>query len=244
MNSQSVCTKIHPKDDPNRRPGTSTDPGWKYDFWPNIDKRDLVECSLSTRQMNGGFRDITICPKTTTELRKQMLKYILSKQKKKVSLSIDDGEDGDEDDGDQDDVHELHSSVGDSNFVKMPSFDSPKRKNRLEWKRLNDLVYVQYNRNIATRFEKLYISGKGFNPLVIEEFQGENEWVVDDPLWLFVDESNGASNANLPHNVPRAARGDLTYTQRRNHNDDVSSSKCRRNLNLDCIMSQTRIQGC
>lgn len=116
------------KNDPNRKPKNSTDPGWKYAFWPNMDKRDLVECSLCARQLTGGikrikhlaggFGDITICPKTTTELRRQMLEYILSKKKKKVSLDFDDA---DEDDGDEDDVQELHSSVGDSNFVKMPS---------------------------------------------------------------------------------------------------------------------------
>lgn len=65
------------------------------------------------QHLAGGFGDITICPKTTTELRRQMLEYILSKKKKKVSLDFDDA--------DEDDVQELHSSVGDSNFVKMPS---------------------------------------------------------------------------------------------------------------------------
>lgn len=69
------------------------------------------------------------------------------------------------------------------------------------------------------------ISGKGFNPLVIEDFQWDNEWVAYDPLWLHVDDANGASNANQPRNVPRAARGDLTYARRRSRDDDASSSK-------------------
>lgn len=86
----------------------------------------------------------------------------------------------------------------------------------MEWKRLNDLVYVQYNRKITTRFEKLRISGKGFDPLVIEDFQWENEWVGDDPLWSHVDDAMGASEALEPRNVPRGARAtDKKYSRRK-----------------------------
>lgn len=68
----------------------------------------------------------------------------------------------------------------------------------MERKQLNDLVYVQYNRKITTRFEKLRVSGKGFDPLVIEDFQWENEWVGDDPLWSHVDDAMGVSDAIMP----------------------------------------------
>lgn len=94
----------------------------------------------------------------------------------------------------------------------------------MEWKRLNDLVYVQYNRKITTRFEKLRVSGKGFDHLVIEDFQWENEWVGDDPLWSHVDDAMGASDAIGPRNVPRAARQvDKTYSRRRAHDDEPAS---------------------
>ncbi|KAK1378224.1 hypothetical protein POM88_024968 [Heracleum sosnowskyi] len=103
MNSQSVDTEIQPKDDPNTRPRTLTDPGWKYAFCPNINIRDLVEYSLCARQMIGGIK------------------------------------------------------------------------------------------------------------LIKQHHAG--------------DKTNGASNANQPRNVPRVARGDLTYTRHRNRDDDASSSK-------------------
>lgn len=91
----------------------------------------------------------------------------------------------------------------------------------MEWQRLNDLVYVQYNRKITTRFEKLRVSGKGFDPLVIEDFQWENEWVGDDPLWSHVDDAMGASEALEPRNVPRGARStDKIYSRRRVRDDE------------------------
>ncbi|CAM8908984.1 unnamed protein product [Rhodiola kirilowii] len=73
-------------------------------------------------------------------------------------------------------------------------FIHTKKRNRLEHQRLNDLVYVQYNRKIATRFQKRRENNKKFNPLVLEEFQWDNEWVNgdvvdpgDDDVWLAVD---------------------------------------------------------
>ncbi|KAL6561721.1 hypothetical protein OROMI_017322 [Orobanche minor] len=75
-----------------------------------------------------------------------------------------------------------------------------KKRNRLEHQRLNDLVYIQYNRKIATRFQKRRELGKDFNPLVLEDFQWDNEWVngevidpIDDDLWEAVDEALDAS---------------------------------------------------
>ncbi|XP_019184207.1 PREDICTED: uncharacterized protein LOC109179096 [Ipomoea nil] len=56
-------------------------------------------------------------------------------------------------------------------------FIHTKKRNRLEHKRLNDLVYVQYNRKIASRFQKMREEGSNFNPLVLEEFQWDNEWI-------------------------------------------------------------------
>jgi hypothetical protein len=43
----------------------------------------------------------------------------------------------------------------------------------LEHKRLNNLVYVSYNRKMANRFAKLHelgSKGKKYNPLHLEEF--------------------------------------------------------------------------
>jgi hypothetical protein len=57
--------------------------------------------------------------------------------------------------------------------------DAYQEKKRLEHKRLNDLVYVSYNRKMAARFQKM-CEGKNFDPLVLEHFVWGDEWV--DPL--------------------------------------------------------------
>ena len=80
-----------------------------------------------------------------------------------------------------------------------------KKRNRLEHIRLNKLVFVSYNRKMAFRFQKireLGSKGKKSNPLLLEEFQWENEWVDipvhasngSDMLWTHVDEAVGATD--------------------------------------------------
>ncbi|XP_031091572.1 uncharacterized protein LOC115996475 [Ipomoea triloba] len=107
-----------------------------------------------------------------------------------------------------------------------------KRRNRLEHKRLNDLIYVQYNLKIANRFQKLHEEGSNLNPLILEEFQWNNEWVdgSDDAVhpggdisWRLVDEVIGASNNLEGHNLfTRANVGEgtsaptLSHSRRRN----------------------------
>jgi hypothetical protein len=78
-------------------------------------------------------------------------------------------------------------------------------RNRLEHKRLNDLVYVQYNQKMAVRFQKRHEKGaSSFDPLCLEDFDWNNEWVdVDaEPVhngsgleitWDQVDVAVGAS---------------------------------------------------
>ncbi|XP_019166878.1 PREDICTED: uncharacterized protein LOC109162646 [Ipomoea nil] len=121
-------------------------------------------------------------------------------------------------------------------------FIHTKKRNRLEHKRLNDLVYVQYNRKIASRFQKMREEGSNFNPLVLEEFQWDNEWINGgessddvhpggDLSWRHVDEVIGASN-NLEgsHLSTRAHAGEgsraqmLSYSRRRNASTSTPSS--------------------
>jgi len=55
-----------------------------------------------------------------------------------------------------------------------------KKRNRLEHKRLSKLVYVSYNRKMSNRFQKIRELGskaKKSNPLILEEFNWESEWV-------------------------------------------------------------------
>lgn len=58
-----------------------------------------------------------------------------------------------------------------------------KKRNPLEHKRLNKLVYISYNWKMENRFQKireLGSKGKRCNPLLLEEFQWENECVDDN----------------------------------------------------------------
>ncbi|KAL6581945.1 hypothetical protein OROMI_005959 [Orobanche minor] len=112
-------------------------------------------------------------------------------------------------------------------------FIHTKKRNRLEHKRLNDLVYVQYNRKIATRFQKRREEGSNFNPLIIEDFQWDNEWVDsggddvvhigEDLSWRLVDEAIGASSnlegrsSSRRANIGQAPGSSiLSYSRRRN----------------------------
>ncbi|XP_051135441.1 uncharacterized protein LOC127254392 [Andrographis paniculata] len=104
-----------------------------------------------------------------------------------------------------------------------------KKRNRLEHKRLNDLVYVQYNRKIEHRFPKRREEGSNFSPLVLEEFQWDNEWVDDSPYlvhedgdleWHHVDEAVGASsnlnNSNIrSRGVGESSGPPVMYDRRR-----------------------------
>ncbi|XP_074344613.1 uncharacterized protein LOC141683759 [Apium graveolens] len=92
------------------------------------------------------------------------------------------------------------------------------KRNRLEHQRLNDLVYVQYNRKIDSRFKKRRELGKKFDPLVLEDLEWTNEWIgdIEERFWSAVDIASGASEALEGCNFPRRARGDptLTYSRR------------------------------
>ncbi|XP_066365179.1 uncharacterized protein [Miscanthus floridulus] len=89
------------------------------------------------------------------------------------------------------------------------------KRNRLLHKRLNDIVFVSYNRKMKTR--------NFFDPLVIEEFDWDNEWTDSSYVhpqgargcdngdnsngltWEHVDEVVGASSSLRGRNLPRNA---------------------------------------
>ncbi|XP_074356348.1 uncharacterized protein LOC141696056 [Apium graveolens] len=92
-----------------------------------------------------------------------------------------------------------------------------KKRNRLEHQRLNDLVYVQYNQKIVSRFKKRRELGRKFDSLVFEDLEWANEWVgIEDRFWEAVDIASGASESLEGRNFPTRARGGstLTYTRR------------------------------
>ena len=66
-----------PLKDPRRRP-KSSDPGWKYAYYVEPGKRDLIQCALCPRKIKGGIirvkqhlaggsTEILVCPKTTPD---------------------------------------------------------------------------------------------------------------------------------------------------------------------------------
>ena len=97
------------------------------------------------------------------------------------------------------------------------------KRNRLEHQRLNNLVYIQYNRKMAARFQRLREEGNIGNPLILEDFQWDNEWVDnqnetvregDDLAWAHVDDAIGASSSLQGRNFPRRARYESVYSRR------------------------------
>jgi hypothetical protein len=103
------------------------------------------------------------------------------------------------------------------------------------------LVYVSYNRKMENRFKKireLGSKGKRSNPLLLEEFNWENEWVHEscepvDPVqeggagggasgnatpWAAVDEAIGATQALHGRNLPRAAARNASAAVKHTYN--------------------------
>jgi hypothetical protein len=84
----------------------------------------------------------------------------------------------------------------------------------LEHQRLNKLVYVSYNRKMENQFaniRELGCKGKKSNPLVLEEFLWQNEWVEDchegdgdgANIWIAIDDAIGATQGLRGRNLPR-----------------------------------------
>jgi hypothetical protein len=91
-----------------------------------------------------------------------------------------------------------------------------KKRNMLEHQRLNKLVYVSYNRKMQNQFaniRELGCKGKKSNPLVLEEFLRQNEWVEDchegdgdgANIWTTVDGANIWTQSLRGQNLPRSA---------------------------------------
>jgi hypothetical protein len=85
--------------------------------------------------------------------------------------------------------------------------------NHLLHKRLNDIVFVSYNQKMKTRFQiRREKKGKNIDPLVILEFDWNNEWANSSHVppegvrgSELVDEVIGASESVLGRNFSRRA---------------------------------------
>jgi len=88
-----------PLKDPRRTPN-SDDPGWKYAYYVEPGKRELIQSSLCPRRITGGisrvkqhlvggYKDIIKCPNTTTAIAKE-LKADLDDGKRGRTVYLDD----------------------------------------------------------------------------------------------------------------------------------------------------------
>ncbi|XP_043687964.1 uncharacterized protein LOC122639207 [Telopea speciosissima] len=90
-----------------------------------------------------------------------------------------------------------------------------KKRNMLEHQRLNDLVYIQYNRRLQVRFQEKREQSRNPNPLVLDDLDWSSEWMTgisddelvhpgDDLTWRTVSTVSGASS--LFHGTNRVRR--------------------------------------
>ncbi|XP_058102261.1 uncharacterized protein LOC131246307 [Magnolia sinica] len=64
-----------------------------------------------------------------------------------------------------------------------------KKRNRLEPKKLNDLVFVQYNQKLRERLQSRKEKPGFFDPVCLDELDADNEWLVEteDPVFAGED---------------------------------------------------------
>lgn len=105
---------------------------------------------------------------------------------------------------------------------------------------MNDLVYIQYNQRLATRFAERREKTRNFDPLLLDELDWSSEWMVDssssealvhsmhDLTWRDVDLAAGASEGLGGRNFPRESRqrsGSSGSRRRATYEDSSSSSE-------------------
>ncbi|KAL9676498.1 hypothetical protein QQ045_004712 [Rhodiola kirilowii] len=104
MAEQSSDDAYDPSKDPTRK-AKSPDPGWKYGFWSDVNKKDMIECTLCNNKVHGGIKrmkmhltngypEVTMCENTTTAIIKEMREAI-EKGKRKTNVLLDDEDDDD-----------------------------------------------------------------------------------------------------------------------------------------------------
>lgn len=54
-----------------------------------------------------------------------------------------------------------------------------KKRNRLEQKRVNALVFVKYNLALEARQLRRIKQGDAYDPIILEELDPEDEWLVE-----------------------------------------------------------------
>ncbi|XP_012848004.1 PREDICTED: uncharacterized protein LOC105967965 [Erythranthe guttata] len=89
-----------------------------------------------------------------------------------------------------------------------------KRRNRLEQKRLNALVYTKYNLRLEARHQKRVKDGEFYDPISLSDMESDNEWITEreDPTlpentyWLDINKCFQLENGESSKRKKRGRR--------------------------------------
>ncbi|CAN6362710.1 unnamed protein product [Urochloa humidicola] len=180
----SVAAEYDPKTDPKRRPANAKDPGWEFGYWEDPSDRDKVTCKLCNKRVPGGIRrfkqhlaggygDVLLCPRSTTELRKRMKDY-LDNNKRRRPLFLDD--ENQEEEGEDDEVVEVQqeeasgAATAQSQVAKVPSSGTAAKRRQST---------LQFKAATATKGKSKTKPNEN-NKSIVQKFRRTPEEVVDE----------------------------------------------------------------
>lgn len=109
-------------------------------------------------------------------------------------------------------------------------------------KRLEDRAYLRQNYMIADRSERQQLEGSKFEPLVLEGYEFDHEWVGmqtaqlynrDNLAWQLVEEATGGSYTLEDHYRSRIGSGHGSFTPGLTDEMDSSSDEDEESLVVD-----------
>jgi len=128
--------------DPKRK-AKSRDPGWQFGWWPDIAKKDSVQCifcktitpsgiSRFKQHLAGGYGDAIGCPSCPEIVRRQMDAYIKKNTRSRVLVVPEVQQDSEEGEGDE--VEEVEPE-------KMPSSGTKTKQKKAAAKKVSRFLY-------------------------------------------------------------------------------------------------------
>ncbi|XP_027922846.1 uncharacterized protein LOC114180752 [Vigna unguiculata] len=109
-----------------------------------------------------------------------------------------------------------------------------KKRNRLDHKRLHDLVYIKYNQQLARR----YNIRDEINPILLNDIDECNEWLVGEVDDDNDNEEEGAISTPTPTPTQPKKGKERTQIQVQNELHDSSDFEFERLLNFDKSLSE------
>ncbi|XP_058069760.1 uncharacterized protein LOC131218899 [Magnolia sinica] len=122
-----------------------------------------------------------------------------------------------------------------------------KKRNRLEQKKLNDLVFVQYNQKLRERFQSRKEKPGFFDPICLDELDADNEWLVEteDPVfagedltWAQVEDAAygstpGEGSSTTRRRRTRRSRGASSSRQPVDEIKEIGKGECDNNDQIE-----------